>query len=240
METEYAQRYRDLYLRHWWWRAREHLIVSTLRSIAPAAGWGSILDVGCGDGLAFDRLAEFGDVEGVESEASLVDPAGRWASRICIQPFDETFQPGKRYGLITMLDVVEHLPDAGAAVRRAVSLLEPSGTLLVTVPAFNALWTSHDDFNHHVQRFTRRTFVRLVEGIGLEAVACRYFFFWTCPIKLLVRLKESVLRAPSERARVPAAMVNRALYGLSRLEEASLGRLPVPFGSSLLFIGRRV
>ena len=227
METEYAHRYRDLYRRHWWWRAREHLIVSTLRSMAPEEGWPSILDVGCGDGLFFDRLTQFGDVEGVESDASLVDPGGRWASRICIQPFDETFQPRKQYGLITMLDVVEHLPDPGAAVRRAVDLLEPAGTLLVTVPAFQALWTSHDDFNHHVQRFTRRTLARLVEGVGLETVALRYFFFWTCPVKLLVRLKEGVLRSPSERARVPTPIVNRALYRLSRLEEASLGWLPV-------------
>ena len=119
------------------------------------------------------------------------------------------------------------------------SLLEPAGTLLVTVPAFQALWTSHDDFNHHVQRFTRKTLARLVEGVGLETVATRYFFFWTCPVKLLVRLKEGVLRSPSERARVPAAIVNRALYRLSRLEETSLGRLPMPFGSSLLFVGRR-
>jgi SAM-dependent methyltransferase len=240
METEYAHRYRDLYLRHWWWRAREHLIVSTLRSMAPAGGWPSILDVGCGDGLFFDRLTEFGGVEGVESEASLVDPGGRWASRIWIQPFDETFQPRKQYGLITMLDVVEHLPDAGAALRRAASLLEPAGTLLVTVPAFQALWTSHDDFNHHVQRFTRKTLARAIEGAGLETIATRYFFFWTCPVKLLIRLKEGVLRGPSEMARVPASFVNRALYSLSRLEEASLGRLPVPFGSSLLYVGRRV
>ena len=105
---------------------------------------------------------------------------------------------------------------------------------------FQVLWTSQDDFNHHVQRFTRKTLVGLVEGVGLETVAMRYFFFWTCPVKLLVRFKERVFRSPSERAGVPAAMVNRALYRLSRLEETSIGRLPMPFGSSLLFVGRRV
>jgi len=129
---------------------------------------------------------------------------------------------------------------AGAAIRRAVDLLEPAGTLLVTVPAFQALWTSHDDFNHHVQRFTRTSLARLTEQAGLETVATRYFFFWTCPTKLLIRLKERVLRSPSQMARVPGAFVNRAMYSLSRLEEASLGRLPVPFGSSLLFVGRRL
>ena len=236
METAYAERYRDLYLRHWWWRAREHLIVSTLRSLAPAQGWPSILDVGCGDGLFFDRLTEFGDVEGVESEAGLVDPAGRWASRIRIQPFDETFQPRKQYGLITMLDVVEHLPDAGAALRRAASLLEPAGTLLVTVPAFQSLWTSHDDFNHHVQRFTRKTLARLTEQAGRETVATRYFFFSPPPPKCPTRLKKRVLRGPSQMARVPGPFANHAMSALAgggiawRARRAVAARTPLRGG----------
>src|SRR2546426_4518668 len=52
--------------RHWWWRARERLILDVLRRLRPGAGWSAILDVGCGDGLFFERLAEFGPVEGVE------------------------------------------------------------------------------------------------------------------------------------------------------------------------------
>jgi SAM-dependent methyltransferase len=240
MDAAYAQRYRDLYSRHWWWRAREHLILSTLRSIAPPEGFRSILDVGCGDGLFFDRLHEFGDVEGVEPDATLVDPRSRWASRIRIQPFDETFGPGRRYSLITMLDVLEHLPDAAAALRLAATLLEPHGVLVATVPAFPVLWTSHDDVNHHVQRFTRQTLTRLIGEAGLETMSTRYFFFWICPIKLMIGFKERVLHRPSAMEDVPAPLVNRALYALSLLEEASLGRLSMPFGSSLLFVGRPV
>jgi hypothetical protein len=106
------------------------------------------------------------------------------------------------YGLITMLDVVEHrrMPAPLSVAPRA--LLEPAGTLLVTVPAFQALWTSHDDVNHHVQRFTRRTLARLIEGTDLETVR-RGISFWTCPVKLLIRLKEAAPTGPSEMARCP-------------------------------------
>jgi len=239
MDEAYARRYGDLYRRHWWWRARERLILSTMRSLAPAGGWPAILDIGCGDGLFFDRLQEFGEVTGIEQDATLVDPAGRWASRIRIQPFDETFQPGRRYSLILMLDVLEHLSDAGAALRHASNLLEPTGTLLVTVPAFPALWTNHDDLNRHVQRFTRGPLLRLAETAGVQPVLSRYFFFWTCPMKLLVGLMERALRRRSAPARVPNAIVNQALYAMSILEQETIGRLPMPFGSSLMLVGRR-
>lgn len=239
METAYAKRYRDLYSHHWWWRAREDLIVSTLRSMPPKTGQSSILDVGCGDGLFFDRLQEFGDVEGVEPNSLLVDPKGPWASRIRNQRFDETFKPGRRYSLITMLDVLEHLPDAAAALRLVATLLEPGGNLLVTVPAFQALWTSHDDVNEHVQRFTRKTLTRLTGEAGVETLTTKYFFYWTCPVKLMIRVKERLLHWPSGIAQVPPPLVNQALYSMSVLEQASLGRLPMPFGSSLMFIGSR-
>jgi SAM-dependent methyltransferase len=238
MDADYAQRYRELYERHWWWRARERLIVALLRSLAPAEGWRTILDVGCGDGLFFDRLDEFGDVEGIESDWSLVQHDGRWASRIRIQPFDQTFQPGQRYSLITMLDVLEHLPDASLALRRAAGLLEPDGVLVVTVPAFQALWTSHDDLNHHVRRFTRSTLIHLAREAGFDPVTSRYFFFWTCPMKLLIGLKERMLGRPSAAPSVPPVILNRALFALSLVEQETLGRLPMPFGSSLLLVGR--
>jgi len=59
MDVAYARRYRELYERHWWWRAREHVILDTLRRIEPPGGFPSILDIGCGDGLFFDRLVDY-------------------------------------------------------------------------------------------------------------------------------------------------------------------------------------
>ena len=149
MDREYAGAYRELYGNHWWWRARESLILAELRRRLPPVAQKprALLDVGCGDGLFFDKLAEFGDVDGVEADPSLVDPCGPHAERIHIGPFGADFRPCRRYDLILMLDVVEHLPDAEAGLRRAAELLNDDGLLIVTVPAFNALWTAHDDFN---------------------------------------------------------------------------------------------
>jgi 2-polyprenyl-3-methyl-5-hydroxy-6-metoxy-1,4-benzoquinol methylase len=239
MDRTYALAYRELYEHHWWWRAREDLILETLRRWKGAEEGGSILDVGCGDGLFFEKLEQFGRVEGIEMDPTGIRRDGPWASRICVGPFDETFAPGKRYALVVLLDVLEHLPEPLAALRRAVDLLEPEGIVLLTVPALPILWTSHDELNHHYIRYTRSSLAELAARAGVRLLSSRYFFAWTVPVKLAIRAAESLRTAKPAPPSIPPAWLNRALYRISRLEEMFLRHLPLPLGSSLLAIAAR-
>jgi 2-polyprenyl-3-methyl-5-hydroxy-6-metoxy-1,4-benzoquinol methylase len=242
MDAGYGAQYRDLFERHWWWRARERVILEALRAHRPPRGWRAVLDVGCGDGLFFDALARLDGVtlvEGVEPAAALVSNDGPHRARIHVRPFDARFDEGRRYSLVLMLDVLEHLPDPAAALAHALSLLEPDGVFLATVPAFMALWTRHDELNQHYTRYTRRSFGALAATAGLRVDEARYFFRWTAAAKLATRVKERVMPGAPVAPAVPPAAVNGALYALSRLEQRIIGRVPVPFGSSLLVVGGR-
>jgi SAM-dependent methyltransferase len=198
-----------------------------------------VLDVGCGDALFLPALEEFGRAEGIEVDASIVDPTGPYADRIHVGPFDTSFQPDRRYALITILDVLEHLSQPEESLRHALSLLRDDGLVLITVPAFRVLWTSHDDLNHHQTRYTKRTLARLSKVSGLEIIETRYFFHWTCPVKLAIRFKESFISSRPRPASVPNPALNWLCFALSRFEQIVLGRLPIPLGSSLLVVGKR-
>ena len=238
MDPEFSQRYRELYERHWWFRAREKLIIEFLRRQQPSKGWKTILDVGCGDGLFFRELQRFGEVDGIEPISEVISPNNPFRQRIYVGSFDESFQPRKRYLLILMLDVLEHVDAPVAALRHALSLLEPEGFLLITVPAFRLLWTSHDELNHHYTRYTKASFNCVAEEAGIEIVQERYLFTWVFLAKLAARVKESLLGAKPTIPRVPPSGLNRLLYSVSRLEEKFLRSLPVPLGSSLLIFAR--
>jgi hypothetical protein len=67
----------------------------------------------------------------------------------------------------------------------------------------------------------------------------RYFFQWTCPVKLAQRMKERLRPGVSAPATVPPRWANRALYLASRLEQTLFQPFPIPFGSSLLVVGGR-
>jgi SAM-dependent methyltransferase len=236
MDARYARHYRELFTRHWWWRAREDLILETLARLRPGNSWESILDVGCGDGLFFEKLQMIGHVEGVEMDPSSVNPEGRWAERIHIRPFDQSFQPGRTYALILMLDVLEHLADPLAGLVRAIELLQPDGTIVITVPAFPILWTGHDILNRHYRRYTRRTLTNLATQAGARILRERYFFHCTGLVKLAVHFKERIFGATATVPEVPALWLNRCLYGLSKVEQGIFRTVPLPFGSSLLAV----
>jgi 2-polyprenyl-3-methyl-5-hydroxy-6-metoxy-1,4-benzoquinol methylase len=239
MDPAYARRYRELYERHWWWRAREALVLGELSRLRPPSGWKRALDVGCGDGLLFDRLGAYAaHVEGVEPDEALVSPERAGEGRIHVRPFDATFRPDARYDLMLFLDVLEHMEDAGAAVVHAATLLEPGGVALVTVPAFRHLWTTHDDLNRHVTRYTRSELVTLLSS-AFAVEKARYFFRWVHPAKVVQRAVEGVRRPDPSSPTIPPAPLNGVMYAMSRVEEAVLGWARIPVGSSLLAVARR-
>lgn len=240
MDPDYGRHYRELYEKHWWWRAREEILVDELRRRFPKDAGLSILDVGCGDALFFGRLCEFGEVEGIESDPELVDPNGPNRARITVAPFDAGFEPRKNYDLILMLDVLEHLDVPEQALRRAIALLKPGGIVVVTVPAFRLLWTNHDRLNRHRTRFTKRSFARLARASGMDIITSRYFFVWLAAAKLALRITEAIFRAHPRVPKIPSSGINEVAYRVSRAEEKLDRLLHVPIGSSLLVVGKRI
>jgi 2-polyprenyl-3-methyl-5-hydroxy-6-metoxy-1,4-benzoquinol methylase len=237
LDPLYRESYRELYNRHWWWRSRAKFVERKLRELCGPGQ--TILDVGCGDALFFDVLMQFGQVEGVEPIRELVSTDNPHAPKIHLCEFDESFRPGKLFSLILMLDVLEHLPDPVGALSHGVRLLRPGGLFLLTVPAFPLLWTNHDVLNHHLIRYTKQSFEPIARAAGLLIREQQYLYHWTFPVKFVAGVTERALKLEPRPPKVPPRYINEPLYWLSRLEQISLTRLPMPFGSSLMVIGSR-
>jgi SAM-dependent methyltransferase len=239
VDPDYAASYRRLYAEHWWWRSREAFVLDRIHSMFGPGDIGPILDVGCGDGLFFSKLRAFGTPEGIEIDPAVfgTTPA---APNIHVGPFDRSFQPGKTFRLILMLDVIEHVGDDVGFLRRAVELLSPGGRIMITAPALEWIWTQHDELNRHVRRYTRRRLAAVAREAGMSIEESRYFFFWTVPVKLMVRARERLFGSTAGRLpTIPSGPLNAALTAFSRAEHVLLGRIGAPLGSSLYLAGSR-
>lgn len=238
MDDSYGVAYARLYRTHWWWRAREHFLTRLLARYVPVGSAGDVLDFGCGDGLFFDVLERFGAPYGIEPHGEWLDPGGRWRPRISTDALQPDPSQTGRFGLVVALDVLEHLEHPERAVAELARRTRPGGIWVVTVPAFQSLWTAHDDLNQHVRRYRRRELVSLLSGAGLEVVDAQYFFGWPAVAKVGVRVKERLLGAHPTPPRVPPAAINALCYGLSRAEQMLGSVLPLPFGSSVVAVAR--
>jgi len=119
-------------------------VVKTLGKPSSA----SLLEVGCGPGQFLALAQEVGfEVSGVELNAEHVRQARErthGANVVCgnfmTVPFDRQFD------VITMLDLIEHLPDPLAALRRSYDLLKPGGHLVVYTPNHSGITTRVADW----------------------------------------------------------------------------------------------
>jgi SAM-dependent methyltransferase len=242
MESTYGAHYAELYRQHWWWRAREAVILDLLRSLRPRPRPRStILDVGCGDAVSFPALSAFGTVRGIEVDESLLDPSGPFRERISTRPLGDAVydDPSWRFDLITALDVIEHIDDDRGAIASIVAMLHPGGLLVVTVPAFELLWDHHDEINDHRRRYTASRLRGAFDGQGLEVLHIRYLFRTLFIPKLLVRLVNAGRSSKVAQHGIPRPAINSALRTLCVLEDRLLRRLPIPFGTSVVGVARK-
>lgn len=241
MDAAYSSLYGQVYRTHWWWRAREENVVHVLRTLLPEPdGAAKILDIGCGDGYIWPRIARYGSVEGIEPDEGLVAPGSPYRDRIELAGLLDGRARGGDHDLVLMLDVLEHIEDEESALARVVALLRVNGAFLITVPALTSLWSEFDQLSGHVRRYSKQTLRAALERAGLRVVYLRYSYVWTVlPLFARRLLFKSEGAENSHFVKPPARPVNALLRQLSLLDHALTRKIPVPFGSSLIAVAVR-
>jgi SAM-dependent methyltransferase len=224
------ERLAELEDRHWWYAERRHLLRAALRGLAVD---GTALDIGAAGGGNTRVLREAGwpavAVEYGETGAAIAQERGLSVVRADAEslPFGDSVA-----GLVTALDVLEHLEDDHAAVSEMRRVLRPGSRLLIAVPADPRLWSAHDEAVGHVRRYTRAGLLEVIEGGGF--VVDRVWS-WNVLLRPVVALRRRS-SAGSDLEEVPRVL-NAALRAVVSAERAlPLGRLP---GVSLVLTARR-
>jgi SAM-dependent methyltransferase len=243
---------RELERTHWWFRGRRRILLAALERAGVQAR--SVLDVGCGSGANLELLGERfrgAALHGVDVER---EPLRSCVAdrRLSVSQADATRLPfaSASFDLVTALDALEHFADDAGALRELHRVCRPGGALLVTVPAFRWLWGSVDDLGHHHRRYRRRELVERLAAAGFDVQLDRFFNFWLFPGVAAVRL----LSRPRSRGGAAAAgdagpVASDFDWGkggplgalLERIlaSEARMLAVRMPFGVSLLCVGRR-
>lgn len=228
--------------RHWWYRGRRRVlerVIGDLRLPARAR----ILDAGCGSGRNMVEFARHGTVTGIElSHTSVCLAREREAGEVVEGSVLDMAFDADAFDMAASLDVIEHLQDDLQALRELRRVVAPGGSLLVTVPAYQWLWSGHDEINHHHRRYRRRSLQRAGEQAGWQQVRTTYFNSLLLPAAILLRVLDRFSRKTTESSLdlwVPPEPLNWLLERPLALEAALIGGGGrIPAGLSLLAVFR--
>lgn len=167
---------RGLVTRHPWELARLDAVRSILKGTLRDGL--KVLDLGCGDGFLSREL--FGcmavSVKAVDSNFTAADMAALSGQGGNIS-YSRTLEGDGRFDLVLLLDVIEHVEDdLGLLMELAQKRLAPGGRILITAPAFNAIFSGHDRFLGHKRRYGLGELVSLSARAGLKTLSSGYLF----------------------------------------------------------------
>ncbi len=182
---------------NFWFRARNHLILSSIPRFFPAAK--TFLEVGCGTGFVLSGIrkaypdltmtgAELLDA-GLEFASQRVPDAELIQMDARAMPFDQEFD------LIGSFDVLEHINEDEQVLRQFNGALVDGGGLILTVPQHMWLWSQHDVDAHHCRRYSSAELAGKLQRNGFEIVFMSSFVSFLLPAFYLSRM----IHAPARR-----------------------------------------
>jgi SAM-dependent methyltransferase len=233
---------------HWWFRWRYDLIRRLVSDLSRDSDF-RILDAGCGTGQMTKHLETLGHAVGLDSaEEAITYAKARGVDRLVRGSITAPPFADGSFDCVLALDVIEHVDDDMGLLSSMVKVLKPGGHLIVTVPAFQALWSEHDEINRHKRRYRAPQLRRLVEEAGFTVdriTYCNTALY--APVFVTRKLKNAVRSITgSSQGRTPRSdlgdhtrTVNEALYQLMRTETRLMRWMDLPFGVSILAIASR-
>jgi len=241
MERAVFDRMAELDQEHWWFLARRRILDSLIERVVHPPHGARVLEVGCGTGHNLAMLGRFGTVEACELDKCARALAGKRLGRKVKDARlpDLSMFERNAYDMVALLDVLEHVPDDIGSLRAIHRRLKPGGALLLTVPANPWMWSAHDVAHHHFRRYTRSGLAKLFLQSGFEVQLLSYFNSLLFPPIAAARALNRARRHDSADDALPGATVNGLLNRVFGLEAGLIGRVPMPFGVSLVAVVRR-
>lgn len=206
---------------HWYYASK----AKAMRSYISKSHYDHVVDIGAGSGF----FSKYALATGLCTRATCVDTGYADDHSEVIDGkqinFVRTFVP-RDADLMLFMDVLEHVPDDVGLLRQYVEGAPLGSETFISVPAFEFMWSPHDDYLEHYRRYTVDRLSKVVTEAGLKVENCSYCFGAVFPIaatrRFARRLVEPADQPPRSDLMQHSAPVNFALRTLCTLERPLL------------------
>ncbi|MFA0080654.1 class I SAM-dependent methyltransferase [Vibrio breoganii] len=227
---------------HWWYLARKEILISYLDIHLNNTKNSKGLEVGAGTGVNTKILTRYTVLDVVEQNPFSIALLRR---NSCIKVI-EGFYPEvlsyrtTKYDNIFMFDVLEHIKYDKDTLNFTNKLLNTNGTLFLTVPSYQFLFSSHDKEMHHFRRYSKKRLEKLLESENFEIIESNYFNFLLFPFALISRMIGKIgLSFYRQEQKIPNKLLNQLFFNIFRLEKKLLPYIKFPWGLSIFICARK-
>jgi len=244
MDAEAYSEMIELQEKHWWFVARRIVIKSFIELEMPDSSKANVLEIGCGVGGNVELLGKSGNYLGIDMHGPAIAYCSEKFPQFnfkCarIEDIPQEFNSNK-FDSIYILDVLEHLDNGVEILKTTRNYLNENGKILVTVPAFQFLWSPHDDFVHHVRRYTKKSLRKTLEESGYSVERLSYFNSLLFPLALIQRLGMRFLNKKlSSHLSTPPGIVNWLFQVVFSQEAWILRFIDMPVGLSIIAVVKK-
>jgi SAM-dependent methyltransferase len=211
-----------------------------------------VLDVGCGAGNMIHHLSRYGLVKGIDNNPAPLKVAHKRGYDAQLASAEDIPFPDGRFDLVAALDLIEHCPDDLIVLRQCHRVCAPGGHTIITVPAYQWLWSNNDVINHHHRRYTASQLRALLDRVGFHVLRMTYNNTFIFPLAAGLILSRRGGRNEPELVTLdtdedayqvemePASPITNAiLTGVGWAEAQLLRWISLPFGTSIICIARK-
>lgn len=241
MDDEAYKEMIKLQEKHWWFVARRDVIQSFIKLQMNESSTSKVLEIGCGVGGNVNLLSQLGNYLGIDMYKPAIDYCSEKFPQFnfqCtrVEDIPQEFSSNK-FDSIYILDVLEHIDDQKAILKSTQNYLTQNGKILLTVPAFEVLWSPHDDFVHHVRRYTKNGLKKTLEEAGYKVERISYFNSILFPLALIQRLGMRLMKKKLRtHLSTPPTVVNWLFTVIFAQEAWILKYTNLPVGLSIIVV----
>ncbi len=224
--------------KHWWFQARKKIIKNLIEQINLKKK-NKILDFGSGSGVNLDMLKRQGSVD--------VHEQNKYARKMIKKNFKKinniysNLKIKKNfYDLILVADVIEHVKNPKSLLKNLKKFLKKDGYILITVPAYQFLYSKKDEKLGHYRRYNKKNLIDELKGFKIKNIS--YFnTFLFLPIMFITIINKLLKRDYINKVETtPNFLINYLLQIVFSSERHILKYFNLPFGVSIYILVKNV
>jgi len=239
--------HRDIEDTHWWFLARRMIIMDILSLYLPPDKGHTVVEVGCGTGGNLSRLKEHYRAIGTEVSARAADLARAHTGCPVFlgDGLDGLKEMTEEIDGVLLLDLLEHLHNPLAFLKKIHGSLPQEAILIVTVPAGQWSFSEHDLAFGHLRRYSQDLLQRELQQAGFAVDYLSHFNTVLYPPAMLIRLIRKIflpLRKGTQYKTdfwIPPPPFNKVFTSIMASERFLMRKCSLPWGMSLIAVVRK-